>query len=109
MRQSKVFMQGKLAGIFTEVELMKNYSFEYDQNYCGHPISLTLPPSQKKYTFSSWPAFFDGLLPEGPQLEALLKENKIDRQDYFSQLMIVGQDVVGAVSFSEITREKCEN
>lgn len=107
MRQAKVFMQETFAGILTESESEKNYVFEYDPNYCGAPISLTLPVSQKKYVFSYWPAFFDGLMPEGPQLEALLKENKIDRHDYFSQLMIVGHDVVGALSFEEI--ENCEN
>jgi serine/threonine-protein kinase HipA len=41
---------------------------------------------------------FDGLLPEGAQLEALLKTHKIDRNDYFKQLVTVGRDLVGSLS-----------
>ncbi|RYW70038.1 toxin HipA, partial [Legionella pneumophila] len=42
------------------------------------------------------------LLPEGIMLEALLRKYKIDKNDYFGQLIIVGQDVVGAVTIEEI-------
>ena len=59
---------------------------------------------QKKYTFNKFPPFFEGLLPEGIQLEGLLKLNKIDRNDLFSQLIAVGDDVVGAVTVKEITK-----
>ncbi|MGQ3891658.1 hypothetical protein [Legionella sp. CNM-4043-24] len=34
-------------------------------------------------------------------LEALLRKYKIDRNDCFSQLVLVGQDVVGAVTIEE--------
>jgi serine/threonine-protein kinase HipA len=37
------------------------------------------------------------LLPEGGQLEALLRIRKLDRQDLFGQLLAVGQDVVGSL------------
>jgi len=43
-------------------------------------------------------------LPEGIQLEGLLKIRKIDRADYFSQLMAVGNDMVGAVTVEEIEK-----
>jgi serine/threonine-protein kinase HipA len=46
--------------------------------------------------------FFDGLLPEGVQLEGLLKIKKIDRKDYLSQLIAVGADMVGVVTVKEI-------
>ena len=52
-----------------------------------------------------FPPFFDGLLPEGIQLEGLLKLKKIDRNDLFSQLMAVGEDVVGVVTLQEIMNE----
>ncbi len=42
-----------------------------------------------------FPPFFDGLLPEGYQLEGLLKFGKFDRNDLFSQLMAIGEDMVG--------------
>ncbi len=55
-----------------------------------------------EYTYASFPPFFDGLLPEGNQLDGLLKIRKIDKDDYFSQLMAVGGDLVGAVTVEEI-------
>jgi len=48
------------------------------------------------------PPFFDGLLPEGFQLEGLLKYGKIDRSDQFSQLIAIGADMVGNVTIEEI-------
>jgi serine/threonine-protein kinase HipA len=36
-------------------------------------------------------------------LEGLLKIKKIDKNDHFSQLMAVGEDMVGAVTVREIT------
>jgi len=36
-------------------------------------------------------------------LEGLLKIKKIDKNDYFSQLMAVGEDMVGAVTVKEIS------
>ena len=75
-----------------------SFAFEYDEAYRGPPISLTMPLTQRQYTFAGFPAFFDGLLPEGMMLEALLKQAKIDRDDYFTQLITVGQDMVGSVT-----------
>ena len=37
-------------------------------------------------------------MPEGEQLEALLKKQKIDRNDCFTQLVTVGEDLVGSLS-----------
>ncbi|MDX2346428.1 MAG: HipA N-terminal domain-containing protein [Legionella sp.] len=48
-----------------------------------------------------FPGFFEGLLPEGVILEALLRQYKIDENDYFQQLIIVGRNVVGAVTIEE--------
>ena len=50
------------------------------------------------YQFDGFPPFFDGLLPEGAQLEALLRQQKLDRDDGFGQLLTVGGDLVGAVT-----------
>ncbi|WP_235893039.1 HipA N-terminal domain-containing protein, partial [Flavobacterium franklandianum] len=38
------------------------------------------------------------LLPEGVMLEGLLRIVKIDKKDYFSQLIATGNDLVGAVT-----------
>jgi len=98
MRQAKVYVNNTLAGLLTELVLGNNYRFEYLEDYSGIPVSLTLPLNQKVYEFHEFPPFFDGLLQEGHQLEALLKLQKIDRNDLFTQLMAVGNDLVGNIT-----------
>ena len=71
-------------------------------DYSGEPVSLTMPVSNTPYKFDCFPQFFDGLLPEGGQLEGLLKIYKIDKSDYFTQLIVTGQDLVGAVTVEEM-------
>jgi serine/threonine-protein kinase HipA len=58
--------------------------------------------TQKVYDFDSFPSFFDGLLPEGYQLEGLLKIGKVDRNDFFGQLIAVGDDLVGNITVKEV-------
>ena len=84
------------------IELDKGYEINYFPSYSGQPISLTLPLIKERYTFDLFPAFFDGLLPEGIMLEVLLKKYKLDADDYFGQLLTVGSDLVGAVTVKEI-------
>jgi serine/threonine-protein kinase HipA len=103
MRTAKVYVCGKEAGLLSEKIFGKEYLFEYNDGYTGIPVSLTMPVSQKSFSFDQFPPFFDGLLPEGHQLEGLLKQGKVDRNDYFSQLMLVGNDTVGAVNVKEVT------
>ena len=98
MRVAKVYNFGTYAGDLCELEKYKYYKFTYDSDYSGKPISLTLPTQQQEYTFDGFPTFFEGLLPEGIQLEAILRSHKIDRNDFFSVLLIVGKDMVGSVT-----------
>ncbi len=65
-------------------------------------MSFTIPVKYESYEYSEFPPFFDGLLPEGVMLEALLRQLKIDRKDSFAQLCAVGGDMIGAVTASEI-------
>ena len=102
MKKAKVFVKGIEAGTLTEVDRGKEYLFEYIEDYTGLDVSRTMPKSIKVYKFNRFPPFFDGLLPEGIQLAGLLKIKKIDKYDYFSQLMAVGSDMVGAVTVKEI-------
>lgn len=102
MRKAKVFVNGVEAGILCEVKQGAEYIFEYHEGYDGLGVARTMPPSQKKHTYTRFPPFFEGLLPEGIQLEGLLKLTKIDRDDLFSQLITVGEDMVGAVTVKEI-------
>ncbi len=102
MRKARVFVNGIDAGVLTETANDK-YTVSYYSDYRGAPISLTMPLSQKTYEFDVFPPFFEGLLPEGNMLEALLRQYKLDKNDYFGQLMKVGRDVVGAVTIEEAT------
>jgi serine/threonine-protein kinase HipA len=102
MRKAKVYVKGVEAGILTELVQGKEYMFEYIEEYKGLEVSRTMPTIQKVYKFNNFPPFFDGLLPEGIQLEGLLKLKKINRSDYFSQLVAIGEDTVGAVTVKEI-------
>lgn len=102
MRKADVFVHGIRAGVLEEVQAQSAYRFTYDAGYCGPPVSLTMPIERKEYEFDRFPPFFEGVLPEGYNLEALLRTCKIDRDDLFSQLAAVGSDTVGAVTVREI-------
>jgi len=102
MRRAKVYVKGIEAGTLTEFEKGKDYQFEYLDGYNGLEVSRTMPIKEKSFKFDKFPPFFDGLLPEGIQLEGLLKIKKIDKNDFFSQLMAVGEDMVGVVTVKEL-------
>ncbi|MGA9118319.1 MAG: HipA N-terminal domain-containing protein [Bacteroidota bacterium] len=102
MRSASVLMHGIPSGLLEEHQPGGPWTYRYLESYTGPPISLTLPLQREEYSFAAFPPFFDGLLPEGVQLEALLRQNKIDRKDCFSQLVAVGKDLVGAVTVEEM-------
>lgn len=97
MRKAIVMVHGNRAGVLTEVSPAEYY-FEYDEKYDGEAVSLTMPVNHKKYGYKSFPPFFDGLLPEGFMLEGLLKNTSINPNDYFSQLIAFGGNLIGAVT-----------
>lgn len=102
MRKAEVFIHNTLAGYLLEEDKNKRYRFTYNKEYTGIPVSLTMPVKEGEFWFNTFPPFFDGLLPEGVQLDGLLRIKKIDKEDYFSQLMATGRDLVGAVSVKEV-------
>lgn len=97
MRIADVFVDGTHVGKLEEIEAKRKYRFEYNTDYAGASVSLTMPVSKQVYLFDSFPPFFEGVLPEGVMLEALLKRSKIDRDDPFAQLLVVGEDLIGNV------------
>lgn len=97
MRRARVFVHGVFAGILEELGDGK-YRFSYEEAYQGPPVSLTMPLKRKVYDYDKFPPFFEGLLPEGEMLQAMLRRYKLDKKDYFGQLLQVGRDVVGAVT-----------
>ena len=101
-RQARVFVNGIQAAVFDELVFGRTYRLQYDASYQGPPVSLTLPVRAEAYEFEGFPPFFDGLLPEGMQLEGLLRLRKLDKNDLYGQLMAVGADMVGAITVQEI-------
>ncbi len=101
-RAATILQQGQPAGRLEEVD-DGSWQFTYFPKYTGQPVSLTLPIRPVPYHFEEFPPPFEGLLPEGIQLEALLRKHKIDRGDAFSQLVVVGADLVGSLSIQRET------
>jgi serine/threonine-protein kinase HipA len=102
MRAAEVFVNNQKAGVLREQDGGTRYTFEYETTYNSAPVSLTMPVAKQHFEFACFPPFFDGVLPEGLQLEGLLKREKLDRTDYFGQLMVVGSDLVGFVTVKEL-------
>lgn len=100
-RCAAIHQHGQLAGMLKSAE-GGGWSFRYEADYAGPPVSLTLPVRKEAYAFPEFPAFLEGLLPEGPQLEALLRKHKIDRNDVFRQLVTVGGDLIGSLTVHEL-------
>jgi serine/threonine-protein kinase HipA len=101
IRKADVFMHDMHVGVLEEIKPRAAYRFIYDTAYNGPPVSLTAPVRNEPYEYDTFPPFLEGLLPEGYNLEALLRALKIDRNDHFSQLTAVGRDMVGAVTVGE--------
>ncbi len=97
MRKARIYNHSILAGYLIAKD-NGYYEFNYIEEYVGPPVSLTMPLSKRTFLYEAFPPFFDGLLPEGDRLEALLKSAKIDRHDLFAQLMTVGSDLVGSIT-----------
>ena len=100
MRKAEIYQLGNLAGMLEEID-RNHYRFTYASGYQGEPVSLALKVREQPYDFDKFPPLFEGLLPEGIQLEALLRKHKVDKRDMFQQLILVGQDVVGSLTVKE--------
>ena len=100
MKTARIFQQDRFAGVL-EARDDGSYRFTYEADFRGEPVSLTMPTTQLVWDFPRFPAPFEGLLPEGVQLDALLRIRKLDRDNFFGQLLAVGNDVVGSLRIEE--------
>ena len=107
MKQAKIYMYNKIAGVLTENE--NGYSFCYDNEYLliedAEAISLTLPLQEETYHNKVLFPFFDGLIPEGWLLNVAERSWKIDQRDRMSLLLACCKDCIGAVSVIPIEKE----
>jgi len=105
MRKAKICVHDQAAGVLEELDPGRAYRFVYLEDYQGAPVSLTMPVAGRVFSFAAFPPFFEGVLPEGIMLEGMLRRLKIDRDDYFTQLLATGQDLVGAVTCEALPDE----
>jgi serine/threonine-protein kinase HipA len=98
LRKGLVKYNNVLAGYLCETET--GFRFIYDENYLksGHPISVSLPLSDKPYESEELFSFFRGLLPEGWYLDIVSTTAKIDAQDSFGILLATSGSTIGAVT-----------
>ena len=101
MRSASVYFKDTLAGKLLDLE--DRFEFIYDKEYLkeGFPISVSLPLQEEPFFSNSLFPFFDGLIVEGWLLKEAEKNWKIDQNDRFGLLMLVGDDCIGAVSVKE--------
>lgn len=98
--EALIYKKGILAARFTRTS--QGIRFEYQNDYLNShmpPLATTLPRSADAITLQNGatPAFFAGLLPEGPRLIAMKNRIKASLNDDLSLLLEVGQDLIGDV------------
>ncbi|MBU1137508.1 MAG: HipA N-terminal domain-containing protein [Proteobacteria bacterium] len=77
MFRAKTFFDNDFAGQLIKMENGRKYHFQYAPGYNGPPVSLTMPVREESYSFDEFSTFFDGLLPDGIQLEVLLRQKQL--------------------------------
>ena len=106
MRQLEVYVNEVKAGLLTEHNPGKGYTFAYNAEYVASafpPISLSLPKRTETYEAENLFPFFTNLLPEGANRKVVCREKRIDDNDFFGMLMAtVGTDMIGSVNFREV-------
>ena len=108
MRQLEVYVNDVKAGMLTELNPGKGYTFAYDEAYVASdlpPVSLSLPKRTEMYEAENMFPFFTNMLPEGANRKVVCREKRIDENDFFGMLMAtVGTDMIGSVNFKEVDR-----
>lgn len=110
MKQAKIYMHDRLAGMLTENE--NGFTFQYDSDYlndaASEAISLTMPLKNEPYHDKVLFPFFDGLIPEGWLLDIAERSWKISQRDRMSLLLACCKDCIGAVSVASVKNENDE-
>lgn len=109
MRQLEVYVNEVKAGLLTELNPGKGYTFVYNAKYVASdfpPVSLSLPKKTEAYESENLFPFFTNLLPEGANRKVVCREKRIDNNDFFGMLMAtVGTDMIGSVNFREVEND----
>lgn len=102
MRQVHVYYNDEKAGVLTEHNPGKGYTFKYSREYLHSdlpPISVTLPKREEVYESDSLFPFFSNMIPEGANRGVICRKLRIDEKDYFGILSaMANKDFIGAVN-----------
>ncbi len=106
MRQAEIYFKGEKAGLLAQLD-NGSFIYGYDDLWMSDssrpPISLTFPKNKKEYKSDYLFPFFYNMLPEGANKKVVCKYNRIDKDDYFSLLLITARyDTIGAVTVKKV-------
>ncbi len=106
MRQCKVLINSKYAGIITETDNPREYVFKYDAEYLlteTEPICVAMPLRKEEYRSPFLFPYFANLLSEGSNRDLQSNYLHIDKEDDFGILLETAQyDTVGIVTVKPI-------
>lgn len=112
MRQCKVLINRKYAGILTETDAPREYVFKYDDDYLmseTEPICIAMPLREEEYRSPYLFPYFANLLSEGANRELQSSYLHIDKDDDFGILLETAQyDTVGIVTVMPIITENAK-
>ena len=98
MRQCKVFVKDREAGILQETDV-REYVFTYDKDYQGEPVCLAMPLREDAYRSNHLFPFFFNMLSEGANRQVQSMLHHIDEKDDFGILLATAQyDTIGSVT-----------
>lgn len=101
-KRLRVWFEDRLVGTLSQ-DLQGDLGFAYDAAWLSDPeapeISMSLPKRVEPYPHKACQPFFDGLLPEGGQRQAVAKALGVSERNPYALLHELGGDVAGALEF----------
>lgn len=107
MRQCKVLINRKYAGVMTETDSPRQYVFQYDSNYLRNeiePVCIAMPLREEPYISPYLFPYFANMLSEGTNRELQSSYLHIDKDDDFGIMLETAQyDTPGIVTVQPFT------
>lgn len=109
MQKLEVFTNDVRAGLLTEYNPGRGYSFRYYDEYLKSalpPVSVNLPKQTDEYTSEHLFPLFANMIPEGANRRMICRSLRIDETDIFGILYAMAdKDFIGAVNVRRIKDE----
>ncbi len=94
-RKVKVLLYGKFCGVLSQSS--QGFTFEYDANYKGRSLSMSMPLDKGWFDSKELHPFFLSLAPEGWLKKRYSELQRIDENDPLGMLLSNGKNLLGAV------------